>query len=71
MFITKSDQSKCLAKSEPNLNEDVQLVVLPCIEAIGMGDAREIFTVDREGFILAYADGFCVASETDNYIEGT
>jgi len=59
--MNKYDPMQCLSRKENDIGSDnVDLVSTNCIDAISMGDAREIFVLDLNFEIKSYIDMYCL-----------
>jgi len=50
-----------LTRADVNLGKPKELLnVMDCIDAIALGDAREIFVIDTDWQICSFLDEFCM-----------
>jgi len=50
-----------LSRADNNFNKDREFLhVVNCIDAIAMGDSREIFIIDVDWQIKSFYDEFCL-----------
>jgi len=68
------DTSYCVSKIDPLFGIRTNLYFYPCVDAIALGDTREIFLIDTDFTIKTYLDNFCLISKDgvmkkDNVIE--
>jgi len=57
----KYDPNLCLSRSDNNFNKNREtLHVVNCIDAIAMGDSREVFVIDVDWQIKSFFDETCL-----------
>jgi hypothetical protein len=72
MIQSYYDQNYCLSRANPDYyDEEADIYLWDCVEAVAIGDGRELFVVDPQFFITSYVDDFCVASINGDSTTGT
>lgn len=59
----KSNEQLCLTKSDPDFfRANRLLTAYSCVDAISMGDAREVFVLNFKNEVLTYIDNYCMTA---------